>query len=121
MLSPKTLIFALLLCLHSAPALSEFQSGYFFSYTAKRTISPSVTTASQVVVEANPRRRGLLIYNNSTNSVYLTYGPTSVSATPTRILATFTQFENLGPTLYMGAISAIRNAGSGSLIITELE
>lgn len=86
----------------------------------KRTITPSITNVSQLVLPANPDRRGLIIYNNSGNSVYLTFGPTSASNTCTRILATFAQWDMLGPVVYTGEISAIRNSGSGSLIITEL-
>lgn len=87
---------------------------------ATKIISPSILLVSQVVVPANPDRRGLIIYNNGANSVYLTYGPVSVSAACTRILATFAQWEMMGPVIYTGQISAIRNAGAGTLIITEL-
>ncbi len=88
--------------------------------TATPTISPSVLLVSQVVLPANASRKGFIIYNNSANSVYLTYGPTSTGSTCTRILATFANFESLGPVVYTGQISAIRNAGAGTLVITEL-
>lgn len=84
-----------------------------------RTVSNSITTVSQLVVPYNKRRKGLTIYNNSSNSVYITFGPTSAGATCTRILGSFTQFDMLGPVVYKGEISAIRNSGSGALIITE--
>lgn len=88
--------------------------------TATATISASVLLVSQVVLPANTARKGFIIYNNSANSVYLTYGPVSTGSTCTRILATFTQYESLGPVVYTGQISAIRNAGAGTLVITEL-
>jgi hypothetical protein len=84
------------------------------------TTSSSVGLTSVQIIGANPGRRGIIIYNNSSNSAYITYGPSSVSSTPTRILATFSQFEMLGPVVYTGVISAVRNAGSGTLTITEL-
>lgn len=118
----KRLLLALciLLCPVQARASSESMA-FFLSDNVVTTVSPSVTTSSVVIVQANPRRRGIIIYNNSANSAYLTYGLTSASNTCTRILATFTQFEMLGPVVYTGAIAAIRNAGSGTLIITELQ
>lgn len=87
---------------------------------AKITISASVLLSSVLVLPANYDRKGLIIYNNSSNSVYLTFARTSASNTCTRILAAFTQWDMLGPVVYTGAIAAIRNAGSGTLVITEL-
>jgi hypothetical protein len=87
---------------------------------SKVAVSPNVALVSVLAVPANSGRRGLTIYNNSANSVYLTYGNTSTSAGCTRILATFTQWDMTGPAIYTGAISAIRNAGTGTLVVTEL-
>lgn len=87
--------------------------------TATVTVSTLILLVSKVVLQTNLNRKGLIIYNNSANSVYLGFGLTVTGATCTRILATFTQFEMLGPTVYVGAISAIRNAGTGALNITE--
>lgn len=79
-----------------------------------------VTTQSVVVLAANPNRKGLVIYNNSANSVYMRFDVTVTGATCTRILATYAQWDMVGPTVYQGPIAAIRNSGSGNLIITEL-
>jgi hypothetical protein len=97
------------------------KAGVYYTSTVTKTTSVSVTTTSVVIAEANPRRRAFVVYNNSANSAYITYGPTSAGSTCTRILATFNQFEMLGPVVYTGQISAIRNSGSGTLTITELE
>lgn len=102
----------LILFLFSFPLLAQ-------SNGTVRTVSASVGTSNALVVYANKRRQGLTIYNNSSNSVYITFGPVSNGSTCTRILATFTQFDMLGPAIYRGEISAIRNAGSGALVITE--
>jgi hypothetical protein len=61
-----------------------------------------------------------MIYNNSSNSCYITFGTTSTSAAPSFILATFANFVWQGPIIYQGPMAAIRNAGSGTITITEL-
>ncbi len=84
------------------------------------TISPSILLVSQLIIAANPDRKGLIIYNNSANSVYLAYGsPASSSTNMTRILPTFTQFIMEVP-IYTGPIYGIRNAGSGTCLVTQL-
>ncbi len=81
--------------------------------------TPSITTVSQVVLQANPVRKGLVIYNNSSNSVYIAFAPTCSSASKmTLIIPTFSQYVMQLP-IYGGVISAIRNSGTGSLLITE--
>jgi hypothetical protein len=94
--------------------------------TAKATaatisVSQVVTTTSQTIVAANPNRIGLIIYNNSSNSIYLSYGgtPASSSIRMTRILATFAQMVMEQP-IYTGAIYGIRNSGTGTCLVTEL-
>ncbi len=85
------------------------------------TASSSVGTSSVVVLAANPKRLGFLIYNNSANSVYIDFSPLASSSTHMVLLiATFATYQMLGPVVYTGMISAIRNAGSGILMITEL-
>ncbi len=82
--------------------------------------SASVATTSIVIVPSNPSRKGLIIYNNSANSVYIAYGPTCISATKmTAIIPTFQQWVMPVP-IYTGDISAIRNAGTGICMSTEL-
>lgn len=85
------------------------------------SLSLNVALVSTLVVAANPARKGLLIYNNSANSIYLKYGYSPVtSGNCTRILATFTHLEMTGPYIYTGPIYGIRNAGSGTCTVTEL-
>ncbi len=80
----------------------------------------NVLLASVVIAAANPDRLGLIIFNNSSNSVYVTFGGTSSSATCTRLIPTFASWECIGAVIYTGAVSAIRNAGSGACIAYEL-
>lgn len=111
----KIAILSLMLLLLPATLLARpFRAG-----TTTQTISASVAQTSVVVLPANPRRVWFSMYNNGANTVYLTYGPTSSGSTPTRALATFASFET-GEVCYTGAISAIRNAGSGTIVSYEM-
>lgn len=85
-------------------------------------VSPGVNVllVSVVIAPANAARKSFYIYNNSANSAYITFGPTSTSATCTALVATFTSFVMSGPVCYTGAISAIRNSGSGVCTVHEL-
>jgi hypothetical protein len=85
------------------------------------TVSPSIAQVSQVVIAANPNRKGLILYNNGANTIYLTFGPTSSSSLTVCIpLATFASYLMTTGVIYTGVISGIRNAGSGTVIATEL-
>jgi hypothetical protein len=85
----------------------------------RKTVSASVTNASTKILDANPARIGLRIWNNSGNSGYLSYGEAASSATPTAIVASFASFVEMGPVVYTGEIYAIRNAGSGAFTSWE--
>lgn len=85
------------------------------------TTSGAVTTSSVQLVAENKARRAFYIWNNSANSAYITFGPTSSSATPTFILPTFATLVVNGPVVWTGPISAIRNSGTGTLTVTELK
>lgn len=84
------------------------------------TTSPTITTSSVQIIGTNPSRIAFYIWNNSANSVYLTFGPTSNASGPTIILATFATYTSNGPVCYIGAISGIRNSGTGNVTIHEL-
>lgn len=79
-----------------------------------------IAEASGLVCGFNMDRRGIIVYNNSSNSVYLTFGPIATSSTCSLILATFASWQMLGPVIWCGPISAIRNAGTGNVLVTEL-
>lgn len=82
--------------------------------------TPNVALVSVVVLGANSGRRGLLIYNNSSNSCYVTLGPVANGGTLCCfIIASFTNFTALANVAYGGVLSSIRNAGTGNLVITE--
>ncbi len=93
----------------------------FFSSTAAITASPAIlTTPSVKIIAANANRKGLYIYNNSANSIYIAFGsPANSSTNMTQIIPTFTAYVLPFP-VYRGDIYAVRNSGSGSALITEL-
>ena len=86
--------------------------------TYLKTSTP-VVTASIKIANINKNRKGFVVFNNSSNSVYITYGETAVAATCTRILATFNQFESFSTTCWTGEMYAIRNSGSGQVTVWE--
>lgn len=83
------------------------------------TTSPVITTASVLLVGTNNSRAAFYIWNNSANSVYLTFGPVSNASGPTLILASFSTYIS-GLVCYTGPISGIRNAGTGTCTVHEL-
>jgi hypothetical protein len=90
--------------------------------TAKITVSESLVAAvSKVIIGANPKRKGLIIYNNGGNTAYITFGPVSAGNACTTNVASFQSWSMLGNVVYTGQIAAIRNAGTGVMVITELE
>lgn len=106
---------------YSTPAVTDDALlAKFYSTSSTITVSPTIATSAVLVLSANPLRKGLFIYNNSANSVYMAFDTTVSSANHmTLILATYSTFIMTLP-IYTGPIAAIRNAGTGNLLITEL-
>lgn len=91
-----------------------------FSNKAVIIQSPSVAQASQLLIAENRGRRGLYFYNNGTNSIYVALGVAANSASSMSIIIpTYTTWIMPTP-LYTGPIYGIRNAGAGTVLITEL-
>lgn len=90
--------------------------------TRKKRTSTSVPIGGggALIAADNPARIGLIIWNQSANSIYIEYNSTASSATPEHIIATFQSLVLLGPVIWTGPISAVRNAGSGPAVVTEL-
>lgn len=82
--------------------------------------STNVLLVSALVAVANPNRKGMRIYNNSANSVYICAVAAGASSATNlfAIVPTFAAFE-FSSINYRGPVSAIRNAGSGTVIVTE--
>jgi hypothetical protein len=93
---------------------------YFYAGSASIINTASIAQTSVQILPANPNRRGLTIYNNGANSVYLAFDTFVSSATHMSIIIpTFAHWSCPLP-IYTGAMAAIRNAGTGMLMITEL-
>ena len=84
------------------------------------TTSPTVATSSVQIIGSNYNRKSVMLYNNSSNSCYINFGPTASSAACSVIVASFTTWMwPVAEACYIGPISAIRNAGTGTIIVTE--
>ncbi len=85
--------------------------------TSKIT-SIAVGASSIQVLKSNPNRHGLVIYNDAGSKVYVGFG---ISADPyfTLVIAPNDHWYCPLP-IYSGVVSAVRNSGSGALLITEL-
>lgn len=88
--------------------------------TSTKVTTTNVATSSVVICAANPDRKGLFIWNNSSNSGYVAFALTATSAGPTFIQATFSTYTMTMGTIWTGAVSAIRNAGTGNMVVWEL-
>ncbi len=88
--------------------------------TATIAVSAFIAQASVKIIDANANRKGLILYNNGANSIYLALGVAANSSNSmTFILATFAHLILPSP-IYTVAIYGIRNAGSGTVLATEL-
>ncbi len=92
-----------------------------YTDNVKITTTASILLVSTLIIAANPDRIGWALWNNSANSLYVTYGLTSVGTTPTFILPTFATLSSgtLGTPVWQGPLAGIRNAGSGTVTLYE--
>ncbi len=92
----------------------------FTAANATVSASASILLVSVQFLNLNIKRRGLIIYNNSANSVYIAFDTTCSSANHMSIIIPTFQSWVMPLPIYMGPMSAIRNSGNGTLLITEL-
>jgi hypothetical protein len=90
--------------------------------TASGTFIAASNSVSQVVLAANPNRRGLVFHNESNKAVYLNFGAT---ASPTNFTVKVFSDDNwvMPDFLYSGIISAIWLAGgtaNSGLYVTQI-
>jgi hypothetical protein len=86
-----------------------------------RYTSTNVATSSVTIAAANVQRRGFVIYNNSSNTTYVSFACPAVGSAPVRPIATFASWEVYGPVVWTGQLCAIRNSGSGVVSVWELQ
>lgn len=97
----------------------------FTSGTATITVSPTITTTAVKIIGSNPNRKGLSLYNQSANSIYLTLGGSGTAGPGMSfILGTFAHLSisQLFPQLiWTGEVWGIHNTGAtGTVGVTEL-
>ncbi len=82
--------------------------------------SVAISSTSVTVAAANPNRKGILLYNNSTTVVYIAYDATASMTHFTFAIAAAATWTMPQP-IYLGAVTAVRaTTGDGKLLITEL-
>lgn len=87
---------------------------------AYMSTSLAISSTSVVVATANPNRKGLLLYNNSTTTVYIAYDSIASTAHLTYAIAAATTWTMPAP-IYQGVVTAVRaSTGDGKLLVTEL-
>lgn len=86
--------------------------------TSAVTRVPVNVTASTTLLSSNTARRGTVVYNESTGSLYVKFGTTATATSYTyRVASNQTLELEYG---YNGRIDAILSSGSGNAQITEL-
>lgn len=85
-----------------------------------RTITAAITTVSQKILDTNDCRKGLILFNSSDWSAFITYGATSSLNENTAIIGPYAKWEMPGPAEWVGEVSAIRESGTGSIVASEL-
>lgn len=78
------------------------------------------STSSGVALAANANRKGLIIHNDSTTTVFIAFAATSSNSAFTIRLTNQASYIYSAPIIYTGIISSIATATNGNLRITEL-
>lgn len=86
----------------------------------KVTVTAFPNATSRLIAESNPDRKGFFIWNNSSNSCYIAFATTAVSSSPIAIIPAWQYFRMVEGTIWLGEIAAVRNAGTGNIVVTEL-
>lgn len=74
---------------------------------------------SQTLVTMNTARQGLLLYNDSTATQYVKFGPTATNTDFTVILVPKVFYEVAQP-IFIGQIDVISSSTNGAIQVTEL-
>lgn len=77
--------------------------------------------ATTVLAAANPFRRGLTVFNESTATLFLALAPTASLTAYTVQLVAGAYYELQGMPLYRGIVSGIWSAATGAALVTELQ
>jgi hypothetical protein len=80
--------------------------------------SVAASASSVTLLDANPSRKGVVVFNDSTSAVYVAYAPTS-SATSFTVKIAAAGFWEMPAPPYTDVLSAIWDAANGSARVTE--
>lgn len=96
------------------------EGAIYESYKQVRTITAAVDLVSIKVLDQNKCRKGMVIFNDSPGSVWISYGSTAAFTSATAVIGPYARWDMPGPAIWLGEISGIREAETGPLVITEL-
>jgi len=98
-------------------ALSPNDRSLVAAAAALTNVASSATTVS--LLAANTNRRGVIIFNDSNQSLYVKYGATASTTSFTYLMTPKSTWEMILP-IFQGAIDGIWASANGSARITEL-
>lgn len=81
----------------------------------------TAATADTQVLAANTSRTGVLIFNDSTATMYLAYGSTAASTTSYSVQIGAGAYWEMPKPVYTGVLKAVWEAENGAARVTELE
>ncbi len=88
---------------------------------AQVTASPTVKLTPVTLLMANPARRGLLLFNASAaQPVYVVYGASADAKLAVSFVIKALESWQMPWPIYQGPLSAVRLAGDGAVLCTEL-
>ncbi|MEH2461138.1 hypothetical protein [Nostoc sp.] len=100
--------------LYNPPQITTTEST---SSTSTSTTVPS-TTSNQVILAANPSRKGATIWNASTADLFVEFGQTATTSAFTAKINAGGYYEV--PFHYTGVISGLWSAANGNALVREL-
>ena len=113
------ILFLLLTSLHAGMGGSPTAQQQETFNWAQVTNVLGVSTTSSLLIGKNMGRKGLRLFNNSSNSIYIsTQCHASSSTNLFAIIATFQSIDLSNP-VYTGQVCGIRNSGTGNVVVTE--
>lgn len=91
-----------------------------------KNVNPVVTTVGTtsdriLPVAYNRRRLGFVVFNNSSNSLYVSFTDPAQVTQCVRIVELYSSWEVYGPSaVWQGELHAIRGAGTGAVTVWEM-
>ena len=89
------------------------------TYSTATLANVSAAATSSTVAASNDGRRGLIVVNDSVETLYLKFGATASTTSYTVMLCPGETFQMTAP-IYTGIIDGIWSAASGTARVTEI-